>query len=161
MFKRDMQVGKRGETILKNLLEKANISTKTVDREARERYDMVAVLPSQQVTIEVKYDQKSRWTGNIAIEYNNCQRNKPSGINVTTADLYCYVVPEPHGNDVYLINTSLLKVFLNVTTPKKLVQGAGDGNADIYLYEKSVLLKEFTKVDESNIVEVIEKLVKS
>jgi hypothetical protein len=94
-------------------------------------------------TIEVKYDHMSNRTGNIAIEYRNSRKNTDSGILASQADLWVYYL---NPDEVYIISLAKLKEFCHNTAPFKTLTKIGDGNADIYLYKKGDILKEFTNI---------------
>jgi hypothetical protein len=81
-FKYDLKVGKLAEKNLSRLLSGKNI--------------------------EVKLDRWAQLTGNIAVEFSN--RGKPSGIETTRADFWCYVVEVKGEQDLMvLIETNKLR----------------------------------------------------
>lgn len=107
--------------------------TDNSEREKLSDYDIKVVKP--EFTIEVKDDIYSAKSGNAAIEYWNSKSNKPSGITVTKSDFWCHII----SGEPFVVKTQVLRDFINITKPKRMLQGAGDGNADIMLYDSEIL----------------------
>jgi hypothetical protein len=78
-FKRDLQLGEKAEEYLVDKLKKEFPTLKQLKKNFSE-YDL---MDDNGYTIEVKFDRKSKSTGNTAIE---CEyKGNPSGINCTKA----------------------------------------------------------------------------
>ena len=77
-FRYDLKLGQLGEKLLNEILNNKKI--------------------------EVKTDYKALNTGNLFIEYQS--RNKPSGISISEADYYCFIISN---EQLILIETKLLK----------------------------------------------------
>ena len=75
-------------------------------------------------TIEVKYDRKTRQTGNVYIEYES--RNKPSGIRTTQADYWTYFV---HDDECFTISVDRLKEKITKLKPRRVP--GGDSNTSM------------------------------
>ena len=78
-------------------------------------------------TIEVKYDKQAHITGNVFVEYES--RNKPSGISITEADYYCFVIVE----NLHLIKTELLKEKLKKYWKNQILGGDSNTSKGILL----------------------------
>ena len=95
-FKYDLGVGKlKGETKLHTMLEDSKI--------------------------EVKFDRKTRDTGNVFIEYES--RGKPSGIKTTQADYWAYFIGD---DEVYILSLEKLKEKIVNLNPPKVMGGDPD-----------------------------------
>jgi hypothetical protein len=81
----------------------------------------------QDMKIEVKTDLIAHKTGNIAIEYQ-C-RGKPSGIAVTHADYYAYVIPNaPISGSILLMPVHKLKEICRLYYNLGRIVNGGDEN---------------------------------
>jgi hypothetical protein len=137
--------GNKGENLVIGLLVGHGIHCeKEPKHELRYDHDLIASLGEAKFTLEVKYDMMSRFTGNIAIEYRNSKKDAPSGIEVTKANYWVIITPTKEGNLIYASPVDSLKTFIENTAPWKVIQAGGDGNADMYLYKKDVILPVFT-----------------
>jgi hypothetical protein len=98
------------------------------------------------ITIEVKEDFTCQRTGNVGVEFE-C-RGKPSGIEVSKADLYLYKVHEPDGNKrLYVIKTSKLKEMIRDEKYFRIVSGGDPGsNSMNYLFKLHVIQEHFSKL---------------
>ena len=77
--------------------------------------------------IEAKSDYIAHRTGNIAIEYE-C-RGKPSGIAVTEADYYAYIIPcAPLKNIILLMEVGNLKNISRLHYAQNKIKSMGDSN---------------------------------
>jgi hypothetical protein len=98
-------------------------------------YDLIITKDNIPYKIEVKCDRLSCKTGNIVIEYE-C-REKPSGIETTTADFWVYVIINKECDDEYY--------KIPVETLKELVKNSrkirgGDGwKSRMYLLKKDLI----------------------
>ncbi len=72
-------------------------------------------------TVEVKTDFMANFTGNIAIEY--ISRGKPSGISVTKAEHWAFILPE---KGIIIIETERLKRIARKYYKKGRVKDGGD-----------------------------------
>ena len=97
-------------------------------------------------TAEIKYDLYAKRSGNMAIEYHNSKKDKASGIAATAADYWIHVFDKPQ--EAYIIETEGLKQALLELKPVRIVENAGDGNANLYLYKKEVLLQKFVLLED-------------
>jgi len=86
-----------------------------------------------QKKIEVKYDRKTKMTGNVFIEFQS--RNKLSGISTTQADFWVYYIDD---NFCITISTKILKEKMKDLLAKgkaKKIKG-GDNNTSVGLLIK-------------------------
>lgn len=95
-----------------------------------------AIFHDETVKVEVKKDDWTTKTGNIAIEFE-C-RGKPSGISITKADFWCHVV----GHYFVLVFPVdfLRKVCDNLKYDENYVKNVGDKNSSGEKVAKVVLI---------------------
>ena len=163
-FKKDYNLGKKGEEFVKNLLEKCGYKCEEVDSLNKSAYDIVATpQKGKKFTIECKYDSYSQISSNLALEYFNPKTGKPSGIYVTTAQIYCYLLPDGINITAWIISTIRLREFIKTETPLKNLERVGDGNASILLYKLDHILPKFTRIDNipcDEVTQAIKRLLK-
>jgi len=104
-------------------------------------YDLL-VEYDRPFSLEIKYDIYAAKSGNIAIEYFNTKKNKPSGIMASKADFWIYYLGE---DSIYFITLKKLIEFTQKEQPFRLVEG-GDKNAALMLYKKDHILSSFTNL---------------
>jgi len=79
--------------------------------------------------IECKRDRKTKDTGNVAVEFR--YRGKPSGIAVTKADWYCFIITD---NVIITIKTDVLKdIARGFYRLGSVVKGGDDDASDMIL----------------------------
>ena len=84
--------------------------------------------------VEVKTDFIAHKTGNIAIEFQS--RGKPSGISITEADYYVYLIPFAPLSEIMIVaKVSELKKITRIFGKQNGVKTMGDSNTS-----KSVLI---------------------
>lgn len=122
-FRRDIVDGKRGEAIVKSYLERFG---KKVDElpPRNPRGDLVQWLDDElSLSYEVKYDLKSRQTGNMCFEIAN-GKGQITGIAATKADYIVYVVPNDDGHTLYLfVREKLYDWLFNSGINHRIVNG--------------------------------------
>lgn len=151
-MKKSLKLGNHGEDIVIELLNNIGIAVKkNTNVETRLYYDLDCVMPLKKetninFTIEVKNDDYSLKSGNITIEVHNTNKDKPSGLTATTADFWVIV----RGKEIWITSTTTLRAFVNLNTPIKTIEQAGDKNARILLYKKEDILDViFSRIDNS------------
>mgnify|MGYP006246473071 CR=1 FL=1 len=72
--------------------------------------------------VEVKRDRKASITGNLFVEFES--RGKPSGIETTEADYYCFVVEETY----ILLDTQKLRNLVETLKGTPREKRGGDNN---------------------------------
>ena len=87
-------------------------------------------LSNVEMTFEVKYDEMSAKTGNVAIEYES--RGKLSGISTTTAKYWV----QYFDNAYHSVLVSVLKQELPEISHRKVVGGDAGSNTKMYLIRK-------------------------
>lgn len=133
-FTNDLDFGNEYEKKAINLFEYKSFEIK---KGYFKEYDIILNLKNKkEVKIEVKADRKTKYTGNIVIEFD-C-RGKPSGITTTEADKWVYFVDGT--NEVYIIPTKILKRTIEKLNPPK-VKGGDDYLSRMYLFNKNVFEK--------------------
>lgn len=105
-----------------------------------QKYDIAASLDDTRFTIEVKYDIMATRTGNLAVEYHNSRKDKPSGIYATTADIWAVVLSSKGEKELWISGVNALKRFIAENTPYKIIESGGDKNSNMFLYKKDVIL---------------------
>lgn len=89
--------------------------------------------------VEVKRDLRARSTGNLFVEYES--RGKPSGIAISEADYWCFVVEETY----IILPTALLKAVVEPLKGTDAERQGGDNNTSIgVLLCLSDLIKKHT-----------------
>ena len=148
------QNGRVAEELVIELFKKHKIKI-TEDKSDLITHDLQFEHKDKKYHIEVKFDMMQSKTKNIAIEYFNTKKAKPSGINATKADLWCIVLQNP--SSVWLTSTKLLKEYVK-DNPGRLVDG-GDNNSSMILYKSSEILESvFKRIDEVKKKEFLEIL---
>lgn len=156
---RDLSIGSIGEQLLiKILTANAMNPVKNVDKAQLKYFDVKADLKGRELLFEVKYDLYSARSGNVAIEFYNPKSCINSGITATKADFWVHTFP---GEEIWLAKTSNLIAFCAKAKPVKIITAGGDDNSSMYLYKKDLILSDtFVKIDEANIINVLEELLK-
>lgn len=139
-----MRIGKQGESIVGNLFESDGW---TVEFNNTLEFDIKIQKKRTSYTIEVKYDVMAERTGNMCIEFYNSNKNAHSGINGTLADLWCVVLPDGEHKTLWITSTDLLRSYIKLNTPLRIVENAGDKNATVYLYKIDDISQIFKRLD--------------
>lgn len=143
-----MRVGEIAEKLLIDTLNEFGYNAKkNGDHSKRYEFDVEATINGELVTFEVKFDVMAARTGNIAIEYWNSKKNEPSGLTATKAKYWVHVIEDEEQNKLmYITEVVNLIGFIELNKPKRVIEGGGDNNANLYLYQKEEILKCFTEV---------------
>lgn len=136
-FHRDLHRAKKTEVDVANYLAEETRSSIKILNDTKE-FDIVLERVGKNYVIEVKEDFMAAKTGNVAVEYE-C-RGKPSGINVTKADVYAYVIHEGEGvRQLHLVESKVLKKAISKKMYHRTVVGGDRGsNTKMYLFTKDV-----------------------
>lgn len=142
-------IGRSGENLVLYLIREAGFECElNEDYSKRYEYDLSVKMGKLKFTIECKHDVYSLRSGNIAVEIHNCKSDKPSGIYSTKADIWVYLIPtKDKAILAYAINTQKLILYTESTTPFKSTTASGDKNANLKIYKKEDILKEFIRFD--------------
>jgi hypothetical protein len=156
-IQKDLRTGDDGEQKVIALLKKSGWdAAKNVDKATRSFYDIEVQGKRAAFTLEVKNDIYALKSGNIAVEFFNSKSQKPSGITITKANLWVFVV----GEAIWVTHTDTLRTFINDTKPHRIVYSGGDSNADLMLYKIDAILPViFKQVDELKPEHVTETLM--
>lgn len=154
-FLRDLEIGSKGEVLLIEILDKAQIkSEKNKEKKSLQHWD---IHTENGIKFEVKYDLYSARSGNIAIEFFNPKIGKQSGIGATQAHFWIHVLPD---NSVWLASVKNLKKFVSETKPLKTIAAGGDDNSSMHLYKKDLILGTvFVRLDETNVVQILKEVI--
>ena len=131
-FYKDFKQGKKYEDIALGYLDYDKVEYPAYNCK---EYDLITVKNNIKNKIEVKSDRQAPLTGNMAIEYE-C-RNKPSGINATTADFWLYFVVGDK-DSCYKIPVDTLKELVKNC---RKVSGGDDMASKMYLLKWNTLDK--------------------
>jgi hypothetical protein len=143
-FQKDHPIAERCEQAVATRLE-ALFEVKLLSRNNDNRYDLLFECPDgTHLTVEVKQDFSCERTGNVGVEYE-C-RGKPSGIAVSQATHYAYVVHRPDGEcHLYMAPTKVLKKLIEEKRYFRTVTGGDPGsNSKNYLFKLDVFTRSFT-----------------
>jgi hypothetical protein len=90
--------------------------------------------------LEVKFDRKERETGNVAVEYWNTNSDTPSGLFITRADLWVFVLEGVGGEkSSWACPVRALRAYVASVPCEKDIKRGGDGNAAMRLYRRDVI----------------------
>lgn len=150
-YLQDVQAGKDGERLVKELFERHGISiSKNTSSKRKDLllWDLRAILPYGEIDLEVKSDLKERQTGNVAVEYFNTKKQAPSGIDATTAKLWVFVLIDPI--TIWACSVSELQNYIKKVKPLRDVSG-GDDNSQMFLYKREQLFDDiFYRIDNAS-----------
>lgn len=140
-------MGRLGENLVINYLTLAGIEVKPNENlETRSQYDLECKLGNKKLKIEVKLDWLSCKTNRLAIEYENTKTGQPSGISITTAELWALVVKDETNWVVFFCKTERLREYIKNNKARVFI-GAGDGNANLLLFPIAEILTIFKRID--------------
>jgi hypothetical protein len=135
-FKRDINVGEKGEIHIGRFLRKKGL---VFDHKLfNGDYDMAFRFNNNLYTYEVKTDVYKKNTGNMVIEFES--RGKPSGITTTKADYFVYFFP--YLNEIWNIKTDELRKLISDNELK--IKHGGDRNlTKMYILPKNKFREHF------------------
>ncbi len=147
-FKNDRQAGNSIESKLQEILIKAGVACQLNSDPSKYReYDLSCELNKKEFFIEAKFDKYCERSGNIAIEFYNPKAGKPSGIGVTTADIWAHAITCPYS--IWVTSVSKLKRFILENKPLRTISCGGDDNSSMHLYKKDLIFPAiFVRIDE-------------
>lgn len=128
------------ENLSTNLTELKKWDTKyiIVDSLTRKR------LEDKPLTFEIKADKYDK-TGNLIFE-KTCSK-KPSGVFVTEAEYFVYILPRYTSQNFYIVKPEKLRDLLSTTFSSCISMGNGDGGkVTSYLVNKFTFDEEFIKI---------------
>ncbi len=140
-FIEDLAFGKSWEI---KLLEHLNYDTYIQTEGLIKDYDIEITKDNIKTKYEVKVDRMAYNTGNIVIEYE-C-KNKPSGINTTTADYWAIFEYQPNDYELYLIPTQHLDKLINNREYIRFVKGGDNYGSKMFLFNKNIFSKYKIKI---------------
>ena len=133
-FKKDLQVGQKYEVIAQDrIIKYYENNLKVIETCNDYRYDFKL---SNDFTYEVKYERTSLKTNNIFLEYIAFQ--KPSGIDMTLANYYIFVLPvNDTDNQFLLIDVDTLK---QLVIDKQYTREHVDNYKSGYIFSKYIII---------------------
>tara|TARA_E500000081_G_scaffold138813_1_gene154514 strand:- start:317 stop:766 length:450 start_codon:yes stop_codon:yes gene_type:complete len=144
-FKRDL---KRGEQVELALLDMIKVKYPKAHKVQGYFKDYDIYVPEIEKSIEVKYDEKSKYTGNIVIEVSF--NGNPSALSTSKADYWVWW----DGEYLSWFTIDLIKKCLKENkTPIRTFIGKGDSKSkNAYLVKKDLLYKYAIKQVETNLL---------
>jgi hypothetical protein len=126
-FHEDLENAQRTEVELADLL-RLRGKVVYVGYNDDNRWDLELTFPDGRfVTVEVKKDMLHERTGNLGVEFES--RHKPSGINVTMADWWCFALYD----GFWVIKTEKLRQLIAQDAHFRVAVG-GDVNSFTKMY---------------------------
>jgi hypothetical protein len=110
------------------------------------RYDLLVKIKGLPVTFEVKEDFMCKQTGNVSLEYE-C-RGKPSGVSVSEADYYIYIIHTKDDEVEYVMfKTGDLKDKITSKMYFRDITGGDKGsNTKNYLFKYDIFIMGGKKI---------------
>ena len=139
-FHKDLENSKLGIKKVVKLLEK--IGYKFIEECGNSDYDLKMSRPGvkKPIKIEVKEDFYCERSGNVALEYHS--RGKDSGIAVSKADYYIYLIHTSDGVKVLMSKkTKLLKMIADKKYFRVICGGDRGSNTYNYLFKYDVFIE--------------------
>lgn len=137
-FNKDLPIAQNTERNVADVMTQMGFTI--LDTNNTNAYDLRVQYGTDELKIEVKEDFKCGETGNVAVE-SNC-RGKPSGISVTQADLYAYVIHRPDSKVLTLTRVEDIKDAIQNNRYRGRVDDSGDEGSNtvnyLFRYEKFV-----------------------
>jgi len=140
-FVDDLLAAQEKELELARLLKKRG-KAERIEINNDKRYDLLVYLKDGGTqTIELKHDMLHEKTGNIGVEYSSW--GKPSGIDVTEADYWCFALYD----GFWVIPTHTLRDLIAENTFFRVAVG-GDKGSDtaMYLFKGDMLKRWMRKL---------------
>jgi hypothetical protein len=131
-FNIDLPNAEKIADLLEQLLQKSGYRTQRAPNHYFPDWDIKAICPrtGKIMTFEVKFDEMSDETGNVAIEYES--RGKPSGISTTRA--VCWA--QYFDNAFHIVLVGTLKEKLPSLFFRDVTGGDPGSNTKMYLIKK-------------------------
>jgi hypothetical protein len=129
-FNKDLPIAKNTEQNVANVL--AQMGFTILDTNDTNAYDLRVRHGDDELKIEVKEDFRCAETGNVAVE-SFC-RGKPSGISVTQADLYAYVIHRPDRTVLTLTHVDDIRSAIEENRFHRKVDDSGDRGSNTVNY---------------------------
>lgn len=157
-FKKSLAIGNKGQQLVTQILEDNGFIVESSKGKVVE-WDIKVTGPligPSNFLGEVKFDDYSAKSGNLAIEFFNSKACKPSGITATTAELWFHVCPPA---EILVVRVDTLLNYCQNTKPFKTIIAGGDGNASLYLYRKDEIVKIFKTFGQESCIGVLNDLL--
>jgi len=129
-FNKDLPIAKETERKVAALLEQMGFTV--LDDNDTNAYDIRVLYDTDELKIEVKEDFKCQETGNVAVE-TFC-RGKPSGLSVTQAQIYAYVIHKGDGITLALTHVDDIKDAIANNNYRGRVDDCGDAGSGTVNY---------------------------
>lgn len=143
LFQEKLSIANKTEREVANLLSVRGASNFEFCNDSR--WDIKCEKDDEIITLEVKEDFQCQQYNNIAVEFSS--RDKPSGIEVTKAEYFVYVIHTKSGIKYLLFKTDKLKKMISDKRYSRIASGKDtDGNFNkfyLFPYEKFCTLGKF------------------
>ena len=141
-FNRDLEIGQTVEKEFAKILE--NIGATDITENNDYRYDISCNISGIPKLFEVKFDQQTISSPNLAIEFES--RGKASGISTSEADYWVYKIFF-EGRWVFAtIKSSKLKEIILSESYWRIVNGGDSYTSKLYLFRKEVFVNACHKI---------------
>jgi hypothetical protein len=131
-FKTDLPNAEKVADVFESLLKKSGYTTVRAPNGYFPDWDIKAIqtVTDKSVTFEIKFDEMSSDTGNIAIEYES--RGKKSGISTTKATYWVQFFD----NTFHIVSVEALREKMLLLKHRDVVGGDPGSNTKMYLIKK-------------------------
>ena len=148
-FRQDLSVARKTEERVAGVISN-KYDAVLMEHSNHGEYDLLFKIKNTNVTFEVKEDFMCEKTGNVSLEYE-C-RGKPSGIAISKADYYIYVIHTKSGETEYVMfRTQDLKDMVSGRLHFRDVVGGDRGsNTKNYLFKYDLFISRGTTIHTEN-----------
>ena len=137
-FYKDLESGKKIEKAVLSIIKKKYPKSYIIDGYFKD-YDIY--VPEKDIGVEVKRDEKSKYTGNLVVETEF--DGKPSALSTTKADYWVFYDGECY---IWITTNKLNYVVSSFGTLSKFI-GKGDTKyKKAYLMKKDIIKKYATRI---------------
>ena len=141
-FNRDLEIGQTVEKEFSAILKSGGATE--IEENNDYRYDISCNISGKIKLFEVKFDQQTITSPNLAIEFES--RGKPSGIATSEADYWVYKIFF-EGRWVFaLIKAAKLKEIILSEAYWRIVNGGDNYTSKLYLFKKEVFVNACHKI---------------
>lgn len=163
-IQKSLAIGGIGENFVISHFTKQGIKTEKHTGKDLITHDLECEFDTTKFHCEVKFDVMAEKTGNLAIEFYNCKKGTPSGLDATKAHIWVHVIKDGNNLTIWLASVKALRAYVKDNPPLRIIGAAGDGNASLYLYKEETLLdavfNRAETLEEDELKKVIRKLLR-
>ena len=139
-FKADLKIAQKTELRVAELMEQ-EYNCEILEFNDDNKYDLLLTDEyGEPHTIEIKEDFMCKYTGNVSLEYES--RGKLSGISISKADEYIYVIHTENDIEYWYFDTKDLREMVDQQKYFRIVNGGDKGsNTMNYLFKYNVFVE--------------------